>query len=416
MALAFAGRCLRTHQGRDTGDWARKVIVGGGLRHDWYPGNNLGPVEAEVRQEPGGRLETNCQQERAGTRGGGSGSAPPPPLPVAVELSAQGGAIADPWQAPFTPRDNPRWGSALIGGRAVQRLSQALAVLHLYCTQQVSVNVPLGKGYPSVKPSETVGSTKFPSNGDSFFGARALGDNNAYIAKGFANHGSCRSYHSLFSQRMNDKCQHGLWSFRTFKRLILTNACASPQDGNGYWHHHYSVIKALHQCRMYGHFKDGKRYSNGSNAVPLPRGSNTVYYDILKIPPNATQSQIKSAYYKQSLIYHPDKNAGSEEAALRFTQINEAYSVLGSVILRKKYDRGILTAGDLHMGKRPLEKAQGSTPRQSQAKSSPDKFDSGKLKFNFDEFYKAHYREQLEKEQILRERKLQAWWFENGYP
>uniref|UniRef100_A0A3B1K2K7 J domain-containing protein n=1 Tax=Astyanax mexicanus TaxID=7994 RepID=A0A3B1K2K7_ASTMX len=66
--------------------------------------------------------------------------------------------------------------------------------------------------------------------------------------------------------------------------------------------------------------------------------SKTAYYDILQVSPNATQAQIKTAYYKQSFLYHPDKNPGREEATYRFAQISEAYSILGSVGLRKKYD------------------------------------------------------------------------------
>uniref|UniRef100_UPI00398EFCD8 uncharacterized protein n=1 Tax=Pristiophorus japonicus TaxID=55135 RepID=UPI00398EFCD8 len=413
MALAFAGRCMRTHQGRDTGDWASKVVAGGGLRRDRCPGTNLGPVGADVRQRPGGRSETNCQQ-RAGARGAGGA---PPPQPMAGGLSVQRGAIAeggghlDPWQPRFTPRDNPRWGSTQDGARVVQCLSQALAVLHLYPTQQESVNGPpggpLGKECPSVKSSRVVGSMTFPATGCPFSRARACGDSGAYTAKGFAKHGSCLSCHALFSRRISDKYHQGLWNVQTFKRLIVSSARASLKDGNRYRHHHYSVIKVLYQCRTYGHFKDGTRYSSGNNAVPPPQGSNTVYYDVLKISPNATQSQIKSAYYKQSLIYHPDRNAGSEEAALRFTQINEAYSVLGSISLRKKYDRRILTSADLHIGKKPLEKVQASTAKQSQARSSSDTLDTGKPKFNFDEFYRAHYGEQLEKEQILRWRRMQ---------
>uniref|UniRef100_A0A8C1MD26 J domain-containing protein n=1 Tax=Cyprinus carpio TaxID=7962 RepID=A0A8C1MD26_CYPCA len=71
--------------------------------------------------------------------------------------------------------------------------------------------------------------------------------------------------------------------------------------------------------------------------------SKSAYYDILEVSPTATHVQIKTAYYKQSFIYHPDKNAGSEEAAFRFSQISEAYSVLGNKALRRKYDRGILS-------------------------------------------------------------------------
>ena len=67
------------------------------------------------------------------------------------------------------------------------------------------------------------------------------------------------------------------------------------------------------------------------------------YYSILKISPNASQKQIKAAYYKQSLILHPDRNIGSSEsnetAARNFAQLNEAYRILGNNQSRKDYDR-----------------------------------------------------------------------------
>uniref|UniRef100_A0A3Q3WES9 J domain-containing protein n=1 Tax=Mola mola TaxID=94237 RepID=A0A3Q3WES9_MOLML len=68
--------------------------------------------------------------------------------------------------------------------------------------------------------------------------------------------------------------------------------------------------------------------------------SKTGYYEILDVVPGATQAQIKTAYYKQSFIYHPDRNAGSDAATVRFSEINEAYTVLGNKALRRKYDRG----------------------------------------------------------------------------
>ena len=64
------------------------------------------------------------------------------------------------------------------------------------------------------------------------------------------------------------------------------------------------------------------------------------YYTILKITPNATQEEIKKAYYKLSKLYHPDTNQ-SDEAHDRFTSINEAYNILGNLSNRKKYDRGL---------------------------------------------------------------------------
>uniref|UniRef100_A0A3Q2PNG2 DnaJ heat shock protein family (Hsp40) member C30 n=1 Tax=Fundulus heteroclitus TaxID=8078 RepID=A0A3Q2PNG2_FUNHE len=90
-----------------------------------------------------------------------------------------------------------------------------------------------------------------------------------------------------------------------------------------------------------------------SEEVPLLHRSKTAYYDILKVSPSATQSQIKTAYYKQSFIYHPDKNLGRQDATQRFSQISEAYTVLGNISLRRKYDRGILSQSDLQSSGKP---------------------------------------------------------------
>lgn len=73
---------------------------------------------------------------------------------------------------------------------------------------------------------------------------------------------------------------------------------------------------------------------------------NRSHYESLGITPHATQADIKAAYYKMSMSFHPDKNKGSEEAAQKFRDITEAYEVLGNLRLRKLYDKGILhTAG-----------------------------------------------------------------------
>uniref|UniRef100_A0A1B6CML5 J domain-containing protein n=1 Tax=Clastoptera arizonana TaxID=38151 RepID=A0A1B6CML5_9HEMI len=66
------------------------------------------------------------------------------------------------------------------------------------------------------------------------------------------------------------------------------------------------------------------------------------HYDCLGVLPNATQSEVKTAYYKLSKIYHPDINKGSDQAAEKFRDINNAYEVLGNVKTRRMYDKGIL--------------------------------------------------------------------------
>lgn len=66
---------------------------------------------------------------------------------------------------------------------------------------------------------------------------------------------------------------------------------------------------------------------------------NRDYYEILGVPRSANTDEIKKAYRKLALKYHPDKNAGNKEAEAKFKEISEAYSVLGDEKKRENYDR-----------------------------------------------------------------------------
>lgn len=63
------------------------------------------------------------------------------------------------------------------------------------------------------------------------------------------------------------------------------------------------------------------------------------YYETLEIPRNATAEEIKKAYRKKALKFHPDKNPGDAEAEKRFKEISEAYEVLSDDQKRQVYDR-----------------------------------------------------------------------------
>jgi DnaJ-class molecular chaperone len=64
------------------------------------------------------------------------------------------------------------------------------------------------------------------------------------------------------------------------------------------------------------------------------------YYGILGIPRNASDAEIKKAYRKLAMQYHPDRNPGKEKwANEKFKEINEAYGALGDPQKRKQYDQ-----------------------------------------------------------------------------
>ena len=49
------------------------------------------------------------------------------------------------------------------------------------------------------------------------------------------------------------------------------------------------------------------------------------YYEVLGVPKNATEDEIKQAYRKLALKFHPDRNKGSKEAEEKFKEATEAY-------------------------------------------------------------------------------------------
>jgi molecular chaperone DnaJ len=64
----------------------------------------------------------------------------------------------------------------------------------------------------------------------------------------------------------------------------------------------------------------------------------TDYYEVLGVPRNASEQEIKSAYRKLALKHHPDRNPGDKQAEEKFKEAAEAYSVLSDPDKRKRYD------------------------------------------------------------------------------
>ncbi|XP_044764205.1 dnaJ homolog subfamily C member 30, mitochondrial-like [Coccinella septempunctata] len=127
------------------------------------------------------------------------------------------------------------------------------------------------------------------------------------------------------------------------------------------------------------------------------------FYESLELKPGATQADIKEAYYRLSMKYHPDRNKG-EEASVRFRQITEAYEVLRNVKLRKLYDKG-LTMNDTPRTAQEEEINKFYKSRQFRSRPPPP---TGRTPiYDFDEWSRSHYGATLARDIARKKRRQQ---------
>ena len=86
-------------------------------------------------------------------------------------------------------------------------------------------------------------------------------------------------------------------------------------------------------------------YSPGGK---IERWGGQTYYEILGLTEEASLAEIKSAYHKLAMQFHPDHNAGDRAAEEKFKSITEAYSVVGKQEKRAEYDRSLAPHNPVH--------------------------------------------------------------------
>ncbi|CAM6124812.1 unnamed protein product [Calypogeia fissa] len=109
--------------------------------------------------------------------------------------------------------------------------------------------------------------------------------------------------------------------------------------------------QAVERSPQDGGFRDGLH--RAEKALKLSKRKD--WYKVLGVDKSASAADIKKAYKKLALQWHPDKNADNQdEAAIKFREIAEAYEVLGDEEKRDRYDRGE-DVEEQHMGGHPGE-------------------------------------------------------------
>lgn len=130
------------------------------------------------------------------------------------------------------------------------------------------------------------------------------------------------------------------------------------------------------------------------------------HYDSLGLSKNATQADIKTAYYELSKVYHPDRSQGlahTEENEQKFRDITEAYEILGNVKSRKLYDKGFIgnsPSSTTATTDDPLHKFY----KSREVRSRPPTPTGNVPIYNFDEWAKMHYGNTFRKSQQYKKR------------
>lgn len=120
--------------------------------------------------------------------------------------------------------------------------------------------------------------------------------------------------------------------------------------------YHYNLDDDVKEVEELAKARKRRGEHTGFNATSGPERAvkDRTYYDLMGVKTNASQGEIKKAYYIKARKCHPDKNPGDPTAANRFQDLGHAYQVLANDQSRAAYDRDGLSINDeknqkLHM-------------------------------------------------------------------
>lgn len=120
---------------------------------------------------------------------------------------------------------------------------------------------------------------------------------------------------------------------------------------------------------------------------------NKSLYQDLGVSSNATQTDIKNAYYKLSKLHHPDKNKGSIKSSEKFQHISKAYEILGNVKFRRLYDKGLIQTN-----------YDWIPPFETVEQNSTSNRNAYPPKYNFDDWINMHYSSTFKRRNNAREK------------
>ena len=147
----------------------------------------------------------------------------------------------------------------------------------------------------------------------------------AQIIRGLYN--TPEAIYSKFNGKIWDY-ENKIWIFYNFKEESSKILAESQED----------FISKLKEKKELINIEADKTSDNNSN-INTPLIKDTEYYDLLEIDTSSDINDIKSAYKKLAIKWHPDKNQlNLEEAEKKFKLIGEAYQILGDPEKKKEYD------------------------------------------------------------------------------